>query len=102
MITGKTMKIKDKVRDSSVYIAINFVFFRAVYMPSTPSVGNVNRGNGENILMASSKFGFLRRSAITPADKKSVNEKQRPNNRNSLLTPFISDFCSPALRRGIK
>ena len=64
------MQINIIALEAILYTAILFVFFNAVYMPSTPIAGIVNSGKGENIFMPTANSGLFNQIEIVWAKKK--------------------------------
>ena len=83
-------------------MAISFVLRIAVYIPSTPMVGNVNNGNGENNLIPVESSGFFSKPAMRSAPKNSAKEKIAPKPRNIKVSLFMSNFCCPVFNLGMK
>ena len=91
-----------KALEAILYTAILFVFFNAVYMPSTPIAGIVNSGKGENIFMPTANSGLFNQIEIGLAKKNRLKENTTPNNKKIRVNPLTNDFCSLAFILGMK
>lgn len=67
--------------EAILYTAILFVFFNAVYMPSTPIAGIVNSGKGENIFMPTANSGLFNQIEIGLARKTDLKRILHPTTR---------------------